>query len=419
MSLVDLRKIFKANHTRRLMFSTADQAILSIVNFGLSFILLKILSKDDFGLYNLIIPISLIFTSLQNALINTPLMVEYWNLDKEKRAIFVGSLTLLQKRVIALLIILIFSIAGIFFILTNNSKETFIIFSFSILLAGILSREYLRNYFFTIELPEKAVWNDFRYLILMVCFILAIYLLGMFTISAVLTMIGLSSIISSMDLNNRLINHNDFGLARKHFLESFNHGKWALLGVIVTHIQTYGYIYLVGLFFATKDVGELAAIRLLFIPFSFITVGYSKIAIPRGSKLISEKKYNKFIKEEFYFSIFYSTIILIYTVIVNLLPEKYLIMVLKKEYISAIEYIPYYSIITILSIWGSTGSNGLQSFRKFEILSKINSVSMFIVLTMTFILIQISGIKGALLATIVGQLSNILGMWYYFNKLSK
>ncbi|AFH50171.1 Hypothetical protein IALB_2468 [Ignavibacterium album JCM 16511] len=416
---MNIKKLLQANHTRRLFFSTVDQIILSGVNFALSYILLKILTKESYGLYNLIIPISLLFTALQNALINTPLMVEYWNLENSRRDLFVSSLTLLQKKIFLILILIIIIISFILFLITKETSEPVLILSFGILLIGILSREFLRNYFFTKELPEKAVRNDLKYLIYMTFFIVVFYYTGLIYVSTILIIIGLASLFSSFKFNNKLIIHNDFILAKQHFHESFRHGKWALLGVIVTHIQTYGYIYIIGIFFATKDVGDLSAIRLLFIPFSFISAGYSKIAIPRGSKLISEKRNSRFFKEEIYFSVIYSLLILVYTIIINLLPKEYLILILKREYMSAIDYLPYYSIITTLSIWGSTGSNGLQSLRRFKTLSEINTISMLIVLTFTAVLINFNGIKGALIATILGQLSNISGMWYHFYKLSK
>lgn len=415
--MTTIKKFVNSPHTKRLTYSVIDQIILSSVNFFLSYFLMKILTKEEYGLYNLIIPISLIFTAVQNALFNTPLMVEYWNKNETEKNFFVGSLLLIQKKILVLSLLLFLTLIVTFIFIDTGESTNFILFATYILILGLLSREFLRNYFFTIEKPLKAVINDFNYLILIFLFFIVIYYLNLINIESILICIGIASLISSIFGNIKLANHNDFAIAKKHFIECFKHGKWALLGVIVTHVQTYGYIYLIGIFFSTKDIGEIAAIRLLFIPFSFITVGYSKIAIPRGSKLFIQGKIKKFFNEELFFSLSYMVVVFLYTIIVNFTPENVLGIILKREYLDALKYIPLFSITTILSILGTTGSNGLQVMKKFKSLSQINTLAMITVLTFTLIAIHFWGVYGALIANICGQLINASGMWYLFTKL--
>lgn len=410
--MISIKSIHKSKHTKRIIYSVADQMILSGVNFFLSYLLLKILSKEEYGLYNLIIPVSLIFTAIQNALINTPFMVEYWSKEENERENFISSLILIQKKFLGILLLIILVISLSISLIFNSSSLLVLFASFSILVFGLLSREFIRNYFFTIEKPEKAVINDGTYLFIITILLTILYLRDSINIGSVLIIIGLASILSSVFRIKQLLIHRDLSLALKHFSECFRHGRWALLGAMVTHIQSYGYLYLIGFFFSTKDIGDLAAIRLLFIPFAFITIGYGKIAIPRGSKLIIEGNLRKFLNEELFFSFSYSLIVLIYSIVINFLPKDLLVLVLKKEYMTALEYIPFFSISTIFSILGATGSNGLQSLKKFKSLSQINTISMIIVLIITLIGINFIGIYGALIANILGQLVNASGMWY-------
>lgn len=415
--MTSLKSITSSPHLKRLTYSVIDQIILSGVNFFLSYFLMKILTKDDYGVYNIIIPISLFFTAIQNALINTPLMVEYWNKSVNERNIFVGSLVLIQKKFFGLSLLWFSAIVIILTFFNIRESSQFLFLAAYVLIVGLLSREFLRNYFFTLEKPNKAVSNDLGYLILIVLFISIFYFLKFINIESVLIGLGLSSLLSSILGNIKLNSHNDFKLAKKHFNDCFEYGKWALLGVIVTHIQTYGYIYLIGIFFTTKDIGEIAAIRLLFIPFSLITISYGKIAIPRGSKLYKQQMINKFFNEELFFSLGYMLIVLIYTIIINLISKDIFIILLKKDYIDALKYIPLFSITTILSIFGATGSNGLQVMKKFKSLSQINTLAMIVVLTITLLTIYFWGVYGALIANICGQIINAAGMWYLFIKL--
>lgn len=414
---MNFSKLLKANHTKRLIFSTIDQFILSGINFFLSYLLLKLLTKSEYGIYNLVIPISLIFTALQNALINTPLMVEYWNKKENERTLLVSSLLLIQKKFF--LMLFFFTLVILFLYLIINSEYTTPVFYFSVflLITGILSREFLRNYYFTIEKPQLSLKNDLYYLLLIALLIGITYSFRLININTILIIIGIASFFSSIFKNKILLIHNSISIAKKHFFECFQHGKWALVGVIVTHLQSYGYIYLIGLFFSTKDIGDISAVRLLFAPFAFVTVGYSKIAIPRGSKLFNEKRTNKYFKEEIVFSIFYSLVIVMYSVAIFLIPQELLLIILKKEYLNSLEYLPYLSISTIISIFGSTGSNGLQALKRFKGLSKINALAMIISFTFIMILIFPYGIKGALIANILAQFVNATGMWIMFYKL--
>lgn len=414
---MNISNLLKAQHTKRLIFSTLDQFILSGINFFLSYLLLKLLTKSEYGIYNLVIPISLIFTALQNALINTPLMVEYWNKKENERTLLVSSLLLVQKKIFLIIFFSTLTILFSYFLINSDIRTPIFYFSILLLITGILSREFLRNYFFTIEKPQLSLENDLYYLLLIALLIGITYSYGVININTTLIIIGTASFFSSIFKNKILLIHNNFSIAKKHFFECFQHGKWALVGVIVTHLQAYGYIYLIGLFFSTKDIGDISAVRLLFAPFTFVTVGYSKIAIPRGAKLFNEKRTTRFFKEELVFSIFYSLVIVMYSIAILLIPQEFLLIILKKEYLNSLEYLPYLSISTIISIFGSTGSNGLQALKRFKGLSKINSLAMIISFTFIMILIFPYGIKGALIANILAQFVNATGMWIMFYKL--
>lgn len=407
-------KYLKSPYTKNLIYSTFDQFILSGINLILSYLLLKFLSKTEYGLYNIIIPISLFFTALQNALINTPLMVEFWNRDKLDRNFLVSSFIVLQIKYIYIPFTTFILILLLFHIFTFYDHIVSLTISISVLLTGILSREFLRNYYFTIERPQNALYNDFFYLLFMIPSIVILYIYDLIGINTVLISIGLASLFSSFKKIKSLLIHYDLKFAKQHFSECFQFGKWALLGVIVTHIQTYGYLYLIGISFSPKDIGDISAIRLIFAPFAFITVGYSKIAIPRGSKLCKENKGSKFFQEGILFSIFFSLIIVIYSIVLSSLPKDILAKILKDEYLNSFVYLPYFSISALLSIFGSTGSNGLQALKKFKELSKINSVVMVISFILTIILIYTYGIKGALTANILAQVTNAIVMWVFF-----
>mgnify|MGYP005853626033 CR=1 FL=1 len=414
---MNLTKLLKSEYSKRFIFSTLDQFLLSLINFVLSYLLMRILTKSEYGIYNIVIPVSLIFTAIQNALINTPLMIEYWVRPEDNRERLVSSLLYIQKKYISFFIISLLLFFLLYYILTSDIKSPLFYFSLTLLIIGLLSREFIRNYFFTVEKPLLTLINDFYYFILIIILIFTFYQMNLIRIEFVLLSIGLASFFSSIFKNKSLIKHSRYSETKKDFSDCFKHGKWALLGVIVTHIQSYGYVYLIGIFFSTTDIGDISAIRLIFAPFTFINVGYSKIAIPRGIKLYTQNRSYRFFKEEIYFSIFYSIIIFFFSLIIYLLPKDLIMIFLKNEYKNALEYLPYLSLSAIISVFGATGSNGLQALKKFKSLSKINSIAMIVSFILTIILIFLYGIKGALTANILAQLVNASGMWFLFYKI--
>ena len=109
---------------------------------------------------------------------------------------------------------------------------------------------------------------------------------------------GLSSFLIGIFFINR--NKWDFSRSdiKSSYSENWRYGKWALLGVTVTHIQTYSYLYLLGIIVSSVAVADVSAARLLLMPLVLAQEGWSKVILPHGSKLREKNRLPGLFKEQ-------------------------------------------------------------------------------------------------------------------------
>jgi len=400
--------------------SAIDQIVLSGIRFLTSLFLIKTTTKNDFGDYSLLIPVTLLVTSIQNALISTPMLVLYYNKTKLDKQEYINSLLRIQMISIIILFTLNILIFLILFLFKLVNLYTFgLSVAVSIAVIGLLSQQLIRNFYFVEELPKSVLKIDIYYFLTLFALSLISYFVIRINVSLIFVLIGLSSFLVSILQTKRLFLNIDFDTLKKHYKENWLLGKWALFGVIVTHVQTYGYIYLIGLLVNSTAVADISAARLLMVPISLIQTGWEKIAIPHGSKLRENNKIHHFSKEQMGISIIFSSLVIIYMIIILLIPEQWKNLILSKNYSNAYKYIIFYGALYIAGFFALNASYGLQVLKKFDVISKFNFYTMFIVLIITYLLIKSLGISGGLIASIIGQVILAVGLWMIFYKLVK
>lgn len=149
--------------------ASLDQAFLSGLNFLISIVLIKIVSKPEYGYYSIFFSIILFMASIQTAVINTPLAVLLINKRGDEKRKYVGSLFFGQN-LFLFPIALIGVLGGIvtwYFNLLESSLSAIIV-AISLAFIGILLREFLRAYFFADEIPKTVLIIDVLYVVLFI-----------------------------------------------------------------------------------------------------------------------------------------------------------------------------------------------------------------------------------------------------------
>ncbi len=198
----------KKNNSKSLLYKSGiasiDQALLSGLNFLISIVLIKTVSKPEYGYYSIFFSIILFMGSIQNAVINTPLAVLLITKKGDEKRKYVGSLFFGQYLLLFPLafIGIIGGIITFYFNLLESSLSAIIV-AISLASIGILCREFLRAYFFANETPNTVLIIDVLYVILIIILGFLAYIFSQLNVAVVFFLMGLSSFLIGIFFINR------------------------------------------------------------------------------------------------------------------------------------------------------------------------------------------------------------------------
>src|SRR5438094_613372 len=239
-----------------------DQAILSATNLVIAFILIKTVPKEEYGHYSIVFAVSLAAKDTHRK--NGYVAALYWG----------QLLAIIPAAVLGLIA------TGGLYLYGLDAVEVWTIGALCVGAIGILLREFSRAYYFAQESPLKVLKLDTLYTL--IYFGLTLMAFGLFRISVPLIFLfmGASGLITSLLFNCRGSSFS-WQSIRDSYREHWAFGKWALLGILVTHVQSYCNLYLIGSLLSTAAAGSVSASRLPLAPLQLLQIGWGKIAIPR------------------------------------------------------------------------------------------------------------------------------------------
>jgi O-antigen/teichoic acid export membrane protein len=410
MSLI--RKL-KSPVFKNILISSADQAILSLSNFLVTILLIKFVSKGDFGYFNVTLTIISYFVSIQNALVTTPLIILLASKNKEQKQIFSSALFNGQLRAVIFIAILSIIVFLPLYLFDLEATVYLIGLAAGVSLIGILSREFFRTLSYAQEQAVRALKQDVLYILIYLLIIILSKFLYHVNVPFTVLAMGLSTILVYTFFNYKesvKVSREDI---KNSYKETWILGKWSLIGVTVTHFQTYSYQYLIVILLGTLAVADNSASRLLLMPLVLLRQGWGNIVRPRGAKLRQQNKLKKFYKELILASTIITILILIYVIILELaggIIEQYLF---SEKYNKSIDYVYYWGGIFIFQYIRSNASFGLQVIKKFKNIALINSITMVITVLISFFLIGKFGVPGALIASMFGEFIFGSILWYF------
>jgi O-antigen/teichoic acid export membrane protein len=318
--------------------ATIDQVILSALNFLVQIILIKTLPKDEYGYYAFAFSITLYLISLQNATINTPmtvLLAEKKGSDKNNylNSLYSGQFIFLLPITIGSLILLLFQFLWGWEGIGISVTIALVVASF-----GILWREFLRSYFFAEEKPVKVLIIDFLYSLLFVGLIGIVVMFFNLSVPMVIIFMGLAATISSIIIKKDIRFDINWKHIKQSYSENWQFGRWSLLGVTTTHIQSYSYLYLIGILLGSLAMAEVSASRILLVPATLAVTGWGKVVRPHGAKLREAGKLRKFYKELIIASFVFCVIMFIAVIFLNIFSDSLIRFLFTEQYEGIFEY---------------------------------------------------------------------------------
>ena len=298
----------KKNNSKSLLYkagiASIDQILLSGLSFLISIVLIKIVSKPEYGYYSIFFSITLFMASIQAAVITTPLAVLLITKKGDEKRKYAGALFFGQYLLIIPLafIGIIGGVITFYFNLLESSTSAIIV-AISLASIGILCREFLRAYFFANETPNTVLIIDLLYFALITTLGFLAYTFIQLDVAVVFFLMGLSSFLIGIFFVNRTKWNFSRSDIKSSYSENWKYGKWSLLGVTVTHIQAYSYLYLLGIMVSSVAVADVSAARLLLMPLVLAPAGWKKVILPHGSRLREKSQLPRLFKEQVIISV--------------------------------------------------------------------------------------------------------------------
>jgi O-antigen/teichoic acid export membrane protein len=397
--------------------ASADQAMLSALSFVVSIILIQSVPKSEFGYYSIALAISLFLSSVQNAVVNAPLAVLLVNKKDTDRRQYAASLCFGQFLAILPAVCLSFVAIRILKSWGSDITQLSIAAALSSAVAGLLFREFLRSYMYAEEAPVEVLKLDILYVAVFMGLLALTHLLWEVSAATVFVQMGVSSMLVSLIFSrNRGWEFRQEEI-RKSYRENWIYGKWALLGVCVTHAQNYSYLYLLGAISGSMAVADVSAARLLLMPLMLVRMGWGKIAIPHGSILREEGQIHRFFKEQIVSSVVFLLVVAIYVVLVLAFSGVLQNYLLSEKYANSFQYVVIWGGIVVAGFIAMNASYGLQVMMGFSTITKISFFVMIVTVGSAYFLIRGYGIAGGLTALLIGQIVLAVCLWIPFGKI--
>ena len=410
------KEIIKSSVIFKSLVAACDQATLSVLSFVISIILIKNVPKVEYGYYSIGVAVTFFVLSIQRAIVNTPLAILLIEKKGQEKDNYAGSLCYGQFLVILPVLCIGFATIIVLYFWRLNFVQTCIAASVCFAVVGILFREFLRSYLFAQERPLHALKIDLIYILLLSILIPLAYFLYKISVTNIFLVMGISGLAVG----------SFFGFAqswrykpeciKESYRENWKFGKWALFGGMVTYLQSYSYLYLLGALLGSVAVAEVSAARLFIMPMILFRAGWGNIVIPHGSKLRENCRLERFFKEQALVTIIYVLVVVLYAVLILGFSDFLQKLMLTQKYVDSFKYFPYWATVNAIGFIGMNAAFGLEVVKMFKIMSKINFITMLVTLGCAYLLISTYGIIGGLMALIIGASFSAVILWYYFVK---
>ncbi|KAB0609134.1 lipopolysaccharide biosynthesis protein [Castellaniella defragrans] len=287
--------------------SMLDQACLSALNLALGLILIRLVSKDAYGVYSQIFAAGLFATSMLEALVSNPMV----NLASGRSGARLGGLIenmgRYQGRISTGLAVILGALcAGWSAAAADQAHPLLLGLAFGLFVKANALREYARSVAFLDFKPVRVLRIDLLYA---ACVLLGTLLLARFD------RLGLEALFLVFALANVLAHVLADVLApgparapappgrggawigrsrpaRADYAETvgqaWKRGRLGVPGAGLAWGVNYSYLYLAALWLGPQAPAELTASRLLLMPISLCVVAWSRVARPRIGQLLAQ-----------------------------------------------------------------------------------------------------------------------------------
>jgi O-antigen/teichoic acid export membrane protein len=401
--------------------SLLDQALLSGLNFVLGLILIRLASKESYGVYSQLYVAGIFASTVIEALITGPLTTIAPTKSDAQRARLTTLLLRFQWQ-LSIGLALLFGVvsSAVAYYAGIDAHPLWLGLAFALYIFANAQREYHRSISFIEARPRRVLLTDVTYALSVALGIGILLLFGYLTVPAILLVMGLANIIGMW----RSTEHHAPTVATGHDSERIDYraavsmvmqrGRWALPGALVAWATNYSYLYLAAAALGVAASADLNASRLLLMPISLSVLAWSRVARPMVSRLFAARDWKHLDRLAWASVAGIELLTLAYVVVLWLMLPWLQTHVLGSK---------YHGLEPMVLAWGGyfainaarwIGSSWLTSNDQYKLLLLSGIACLLIMLAATAIFIPLYGTWGAILALIVVEAFDLVLIWAIF-----
>lgn len=386
--------------------SVFDQALLSLLNFVIGITLIRLASKEAYGLYTLLFSAGLLSTALLDALIGSALSSIAPRLPDIER-------TALISRVARIYWVACIGAALIFGFGADLGSRSAgfaenpeaVGASFALFIAALSSREFCRTAYFT-ESNAVAVAKLDSLFFLLTIVSAATYLAFADAVTIVGTMLvlafsnGLAGLIFSVHWWQK-----GRGISRRQHVDDMQMlwklSRWAFAGAVNGWLGNNAYLYFAGVYISVEASADLNAARLLLVPVALLSMAWSRVAKPAAGKLIAKNDLDGLGRFTWQSIGALVVAILAFSGLLILVLPWLQANMLGPKYQQASQLVPLWALYFMVNAARAVGTTFLMSYGWFRVLFWQGSISLIMLAVSCLILMPKFGVFGALTAMII------------------
>jgi O-antigen/teichoic acid export membrane protein len=403
-------------------YSVIDQGMISVSNLGIGLFLINFSSKEQYGVYGIGFTIILLAVGIMNALITCQMTVNLPQKEAEDKSKYCYSMLLVQSLILVpswLLFQLI--VSGIYFfeIISEDLLIFMSVTGFSVLAS--VFHAFLRSYYYTVLRSVRVMQIDIINTVvifsgLTLAFLLKqdflhIWAIGAYGFGALIA--GAVGLILA-NISQRV----GINLIVDALKEAWVHGRWALGGVVVTWLQSQGYVALLTVLSTAESIAEANAAKLFLAPASLISTGLSSVFVPRLAMLRGESKHKELKQVAGKMLLLIVSIICLITFGAYAIKDQIIIMFFSKEYADIGSLVLLWGVVFVIQAIRSNASIVLIAYKKFRVITLCNTTTALLTILFGAFLIKAYGMSGSIISLASGELVLAIMLWFAFRSYS-
>lgn len=397
---------------KNLIWAGGLRAVVRSLTIIKTLILARILTPSQFGIFGVASLILGILETISETGVNVILIQEKKTINHYVNTAWVVAIV---RGIIISLIILLLSPLIIIFFDSPASLPSLLLISLIPFIRGFINPSvvnYQKNLEFNKEFKFRSILIFFE--------VVATIIFGLVLRNETALVFGMIvSAITEVILSFKLVKPMpklEFNLDKLKKVLSL--GKWLTGAKIFDYLFSHGDDIVVGKLLGTYSLGIYQqAYKISTLPITEIGETFQKVTFPLYSKMVAESKSLK----KIYLKLLLTTLLIIlpFAAVLFLIPEKIILILLGSNWLSAVPVLKVLAIFAVVKTIANGTFPVLLAHKRQDLVMFLTFVGILGLAFSIYPLINIYGLVGAGLATIIGSLVMIPPALYWMKQLLK